>query len=541
MAITPCDEALHDNAVPSARPALVWREPWHLWAIFSLFLGIMMVLFGDGVAFMVDRWLTQDEYSHGILIPLISGFLIWQKRGELELLKFSGSWLGLCLVFAGLLGWFVGELSSLYTIIQYSFLISLYGLFLSIMGWRAFKKILAPLLILFFMIPLPNFIYNNLSSELQLISSSIGVWFIRLFDISVYLEGNVIDLGSLKLQVVEACNGLRYLFPLMTLGVIIAYFAKIALWKRVLIFISSIPVTILMNSFRIGAIGLTVEYWGRSAAEGILHDFEGWIVFMFSFAVLFLETWFLSRLGADGRKPFKQVFGLDVMPRSDNPGKIEHRKTPRPFIICGVLLLLGVSFLFTDLQNRDEVIPVREQFDFFPMKLGDFRGSPGFLEQHYIDVLQLNDYLLADYRDNNRNLVNLYMAYYDTQRKGASAHSPRSCIPGGGWVIQDLSQRSIPVQTSAGQNLSVNRVLIKSGRQTQLVYYWFQQRGRIITNEYLVKWYIFWDALTRSRTDGALVRLTVRIDDSTDVQFADELLSGFAQDLLTVTDDYIPL
>ena len=151
---------------------------------------------------------------------------------------------------------------------------------------------------LFFTIPLPKFLYNNLSSQLQLISSEIGVWFIRLFDISVYLEGNVIDLGNYKLQVVEACSGLRYLFPLMTLGFIAAYFFKGAFWKRAIIFLSSIPITVLMNSLRIGMIGVTVEYWGVAAAEGLLHDFEGWVVFMACTAVLVLEMWVLAHVGS---------------------------------------------------------------------------------------------------------------------------------------------------------------------------------------------------------------------------------------------------
>jgi exosortase len=106
-----------------------------------------------------------------------------------------------------------------------------------------------PLLLLGLMIPLPTFLYQGLSAQMQLISSQIGVAIIRLFNISVFLEGNVIDLGNYKLQVAEACNGLRYLFPLMALGFIAAYLFKGALWKRAVIFLSTIPITILMNSF----------------------------------------------------------------------------------------------------------------------------------------------------------------------------------------------------------------------------------------------------------------------------------------------------
>ena len=116
---------------------------------------------------------------------------------------------------------------------------------------------------------------------------------IRLFDISVYLEGNVIDLGVYQLQVVEACSGLRYLFPLMSFGFLISYIYRGPVWQKVVIFLSTIPITVVMNSFRIGVIGVTVEHFGIAAAEGFLHDFEGWIVFMACLGFLLFEIWIL--------------------------------------------------------------------------------------------------------------------------------------------------------------------------------------------------------------------------------------------------------
>ena len=135
----------------------------------------------------------------------------------------------------------------------------------AIVGDRIFRQIWLPIFFLFFAIPLPQFLYQGLSAKLQLLSSELGVSFIRLCDISVYQEGNVIDLGAMKLQVVEACSGLRYLFPLMSLAFMCAYFFKATLWKRVVIFLSSIPITVFMNSFRIGLIGVNRELSERRA------------------------------------------------------------------------------------------------------------------------------------------------------------------------------------------------------------------------------------------------------------------------------------
>ena len=146
---------------------------------------------------------------------------------------------------------------------------------------------------------------------------------------------------------------------------------------------------------------------------------------------------------------------------------------------------------------------------------------------------------MADYR-RGAPPVNFYVAWYDSQQAGRSAHSPRSCLPGGGWQIKSLQQVPVADVAIGGQPLRVNRALIQYGPQRQLVYYWFQQRGRVITNEYLVKWYLFWDSLTRNRSDGALVRLTVPLPEGAVEAQADRQLAQFARDLAPMLEDYVP-
>ena len=253
--------------------------------LFVISVGLLGWLCYDGLALMVGWW-ERDEYSHGYMIPLVAAYLAWQKRDALAKAAQPGTWLGIVVVLGALFVWLLGEVSAIYTIIQYAFWLGIWGLALLWVGVSGVRVIWAALFYLFFMIPLPNFLYFNLSQELQLISSAMGVAVIRLFDISVFLEGNVIDLGVYQLQVVEACSGLRYLFPLMSFGFLIAYIYRGPFWQRAVIFLSTIPITVLMNSFRIGVIGITVEHWGIAAAEGFLHDFEGWFVFMACLGVL---------------------------------------------------------------------------------------------------------------------------------------------------------------------------------------------------------------------------------------------------------------
>jgi len=516
----------------------VWKFPLWLWAIFFA-LGVMaVVIFYDGLKRMVEIWSVKEEYGYGYLIPFITIFLIWQKAEPLVRKEFRGAWTGTAVTLFGIAFYFLGELSALYIIVQYAFVIVIAGLFFSFLGWQAFKLVWAPLLLLIFMIPLPNFLYQGLSAQLQLISSELGVMVIRLMGISVFLEGNVIDLGSFKLQVVEACSGLRYLFPLATLAFLASYLYKGELWKKAVIFLSSVPITVLMNSFRIGMIGVLVEYGGISMAQGFLHYFEGWVIFMVCLAILVAEMWLLANVGGQ-KLPWREAFGIELPARTPKDAPAKFRTTPTPF--WGAALLLAIVVLPANfLDKRAEISPARADFSGFPMTLGTWHGKVVHLEALYLDVLKLDDYLLADFVNTENKAVNLYVAYYASQSKGESVHSPRSCIPGGGWQIKDITQKALSNIAVNDRPFIVNRAVIQKGDSKQLVYYWFQQRGRNITNEYLVKWYLFWDALTRNRTDGALVRLVAFVQPGQDMEEADIRLSQFAKLITPQLSAYIP-
>lgn len=525
------------NASLNSTDSVVWNESPKVWTLFLAAVFLLGLMAYDGLADMVHRWNVSEEYGYGYLIPFITVFFIFQKKNELALLESTGAWFGFAVVVIGTCALFLGELSTLYVLVQYSFLLVLFGLVLAFTGWRMFRHLLVPLLILVFMIPLPAFIYQGLSANLQLMSSELGVAVIRLFGISVYLEGNVIDLGKFKLQVVEACSGLRYLFPLVSLSFIAAYIFDAPMWKRAVVFLSSIPITIFMNSFRIGVIGVLVEYYGSSMAEGFLHDFEGWFVFMACLGVLLLEIILITRITGD-KRPFAEIFSLDWPEPLEKGGVVKSRKIPAPFFAALAVLVLGVSLsMFID--DREEDIPSRANFSDFPLVIGDWKGKRDVMEQIYIDTLKFDDYIMVDYSDDSGNKINFYAAYYGSQRKGESAHSPRSCIPGGGWQIKTHETKNIPLG-SAGESMQVNRLVIQKGAYRQLVYYWFDQRGRTITNEYLVKWYLFQDSIMRNRSDGALVRLVVQVPEGSDLSKADQQLTEFVRQSDSLLKSYIP-
>ena len=513
-------------------------------ALLALALSAAVLLFSQAIQQLYAIWNLQPEYSYGILIPFLSVFLVWRERDSLRGLPFTGSWYGLVLITAGLLLRLIGELATMPAVVHYALLLVLYGLVLALAGPALFRRLLMPLLILVFMVPLPPVVSGELSLELQLLSSQIGVWIIRTVGISVFLQGNVIDLGTYQLEVAEACSGLRYLFPLMTLAFLVAYAFGGPLWKRAIVFVSSIPITVLMNSVRIGVIGITVEHWGPKMAAGMLHDFEGWAVFMVSSLMVLLIAMVLAKSGRRARPTANVATGAPAAPKSavraapgGSTGCAEHSTAPsvllpffasmpRSFIVATALVAVG-AILEVATPERPEVVPTRAQFADFPLQMGEWNGERSTLDPTILDALQLDDYLLADYRGSDGMPVNLYVAYYQSQRNGMSVHSPRRCIPGGGWEIRSFERHML--RPDAGlEGWPVNRVLIEQGDNKALVYYWFEERGRRLTNEYSVRWYLFWDALVHNRTDGALVRLVVSVPKDASVESLDARLAKFA-------------
>lgn len=510
-----------------------------LWAVSTLVVVTGLgLIFHNGLRHMVAAW-GRDEYSHGYLIPVICALLIWQRIPDLRHDERNGCWIGFGIVGVSFVVALMGEWGTLYTVVEYAFLLTILGIALACVGLRGIQRLWAPLTYLIFMVPLPTFLYRGLSSEMQLISSKLGVAIIRVLGIPVFLQGNVIDLGVYQLQVVEACNGLRYLFPLLSFGFLCAYLYKGPFWQKAVIFLSAAPWTIFLNSFRIGVTGVLVNHGGIAMAEGFLHDFEGWFIFMAGVALLFGEIGLLARLSGF-RRPLRELLDLDF-PRLDAVSNAVRGWELNGAYLSSVALILAMAAATILIPERMEVIPERRSLALFPMRLGDWHGREDKIEQKYLDVLKLDEYIIADYwRSGDTSAINLYVAYYESQRKGASVHSPRSCIPGGGWEITELSEIAIDGTSKDGQALNVNRVVIEKGSVKQLVYYWFDQRGRQMTNEYLVKWMIFWDALTRNRTDGALVRLTTLVRANEDIASADQRLSRFLEQAFPKISKFVP-
>ncbi len=507
---------------------------------FSLSLLLLLMAFWGGLENLVSSWLTREEYSHGFFIPLISLMFLWHRRDALKHSVGQTSSSGLLIILFSLVLLLVGELSAIFILIHIGFIFSLVGLILLLGGWTLLRVALLPVVFLVFAIPMPYFIDAQLTWKLQLISSEIGTEILRLLGVSVYLEGNVIDLGIYKLQVVEACSGLNYLYPLLSLGFLAAYLFSAPVWQRGLIFLSTIPITVFMNSFRIAVIGILVERWGTQMAEGFLHFFEGWIIFIGCAILLMIEIWLFDRISQ--KRSMGELLIVPeikpVIPKNTKNTNV-HSGGAIPVLLIISTLLITSGFVVTmKVGDRNEAIVDRKSLSSFPLSFAGWKAREDSLPSIVENKLQVDDYFLGDFHAPEKGWLNFYIAYYASQRKGVSPHSPRVCIPGGGWLITDLQE--VIINEEGYLPFPVNKIVIELDGHKQMGYYWFEQRGRRIANEYWMKWYLLLDALFMNRTDGALIRVMTSVQPEEDLDIAEKRVRSFVSSVLPMMPEYVP-
>ncbi len=503
-------------------------------------IAVSVPLFWIGFVSLGEAWLT-PEYSHGPLIPVISLYLFLREMRRLGPLPEEGRirWPGLALIGFSLLIAIFGNLVKIPDIAAYAFILWTGGVVLTILGWRRGRLHWAPVLHLIFMLPLPQFLYWKLTIWLQWVSSELGVWFVALAGVSVGLEGNIIDLGVYKLQVAEACSGLRYLFPILSFSYLFAILYRGPMWHKAVLLLMAAPLTVFMNSVRIGIVGVVVNAYGIEHAEGFMHFFEGWVIFLACVAILFGMAIALQRL-TPNPLPLGDAIDLDF----DGFGRIAAtglaiRPTAALFGAGG--LTLAATALWVAIQPAPPPPIDRDPFALFPDRIGDWSGTRQRLDPQVEGVLGADDYIDATYAaPGGEDYVNFFVAFYENQTEGSGIHSPEVCLPVGGWEVFGIEPFEVSLPGTAYGTFHLNRAVIQKGLSKQLVYYWFEQRGKRLTNDYAAKASVVWDSLNMGRSDGALVRFVTPIKPGETEAEADARMQRFMTESLDKLPRFVP-
>ncbi|MEI4488230.1 VPLPA-CTERM-specific exosortase XrtD [Frigidibacter sp. MR17.14] len=516
--------------------------PLGLRAGFFWFLALMAVslpIFWIGLASLARAWST-PEYSHGPLIPLISLYLFIRELRQMPPANPhpSDRGAGIAVTVFALALAVLGNLTRIPDIVTYALILWFAGVVLTIFGLARGRHHMLPVFHLIFMLPLPQFLYWKLTIALQGVSSELGVWFVQMAGVPVFLDGNIIDLGVYKLQVAEACSGLRYLFPILSFSYLFAILYRGPFWHKVVLFVMAAPLTVFMNSFRIGVIGVLVNSYGIGQAEGFLHFFEGWVIFLGCIGILFVTALALQRLGRD-RKTLSEVIDLDFQGFGAICARIFALPASRGLAAIALLTLV-VSGAWAIGPGREAEPVQRESFALFPMRFGDWQGYTSSFDPEIERVLAADDYLNANYSAPGGRSVNMLVSFYNRQTEGQGIHSPEVCLPSGGWEIFSLAKQRVDLPQTPYGSFEVNRAVIQKGLSRQLVYYWFEQRGQRMTNDFSAKLAVVKDSLTKGRTDGALVRFITPIGDGETEAAAEARLVGMMADALKPLPNFVP-
>jgi exosortase D (VPLPA-CTERM-specific) len=518
------------------------RFPSAAWLRVVIYAFLMTALYRTTLVYLASRW-AREDFAYGYFILPIVLYLLWERRVDLYAIPSTPSWAGIVPIGAGVALYWLGELGGEYTTLFLSLWLVVVGLCWIHLGSKKLKAIGFPLAFLLVMFPPPQLIYSNISLQLKLVSSRVGVWMLQVLGMTAYREGNIIDLGFTQLQVVDACSGLRYLFPLAALGFLLAYYWRVSFSKRAFMVSSVVPVTIFTNSIRIASVGVLYRYFGAMVAEGFFHGYSGWLIFMVSLGVLLGEMRVLSLLFPEKGSPPAKSRMIDEMPVLPSSGDGTGERSGgifRPPQSVAAVILLGATLLVSRNVNFREKVPLGHSLSRFPLLVGGWTGNRTPMEQRFLDALKLSDYAIIDYRDPEGKSVNLYVAYNESQSKGASSHSPDSCLPGSGWVFEESGTVILPAEAGIAEPMRIRRAFIRKDGEKKLTYYWFPQRGRVLTNMLELKAYAFWDALTQRRTDGALVRLITPVYPEERSQDAEARLTEFTRRIVPILDAFLP-
>jgi exosortase len=252
----------------------------------GLILGPFLILYSPVIAKLVVDWGIDDNYSHGYFIPFIASYMIWSIRKDLKNLQPVPSNLGLPLLILGLGQLIVARVGSEYFLQQTSMILVLFGLLLFLMGKKFTKKVFFSIVYLFFMIPFPAIIWDKIAFPMKLFASYLAVKVIGLLGIPIFREGNILHLANTTLEVADACSGLRSLTSLLALSAALVFFMDYSRFKKWLLFFSAVPIAIVTNIARLTVTAALASKYGEKVAQGFLHEFSGWLVFMLGLAML---------------------------------------------------------------------------------------------------------------------------------------------------------------------------------------------------------------------------------------------------------------
>jgi exosortase len=273
------------------------------WIPLPLIFCLIVILYAAVLKGLVTQWWSDQDYGHGFFVPLFSCYILWRERERWTRTEIKPSNFGFIVMIGAVGLLLLGSVGAELFISRFSLLVLLAGMILFLAGWRMLRAVSFPLGYLIWMIPIPAIIYNQITLPLQLIASRFATAWLELVQVPVLRDGNILVMSNYSLEVVEACSGIRSLMTLVALAVAYGYLTESRPWVRYALVVLMIPIAILTNALRIMGAGMLAHRYGPAVAEGFLHQFSGWVIFVGALLLMFFSHWILRLIGKAHKEP----------------------------------------------------------------------------------------------------------------------------------------------------------------------------------------------------------------------------------------------
>lgn len=494
-----------------------------------MLLFLIAWLYASIIAHLFRQWINDENFSHGIFVPIFALCVVWQERKQLTSNVAAPSWSGLPLVVLSMVMLVLGVLGADIFLPRASLIILLAGLIILFQGWTFFNAVLFPWAFLILMIPIPALIMNRVTFPLQLLAARPSAGLLELVGVVVLREGNIITLTSGPLDVAEACSGIRSLLTLITLAVVYGYLTETRKWVRVVLVCFAVPIVVVANSVRIFVTGVMMRSGYRDEAEGTPHALAALLVFAVALMMLFAVHRLISLIWKSGQAaPRNIAHREEQLAVGINVKTVSFR-----FGIVTVLMLATAIGLHA--HSNGDIKHVGS----LPFRIDGWTGKDRIISQEELDILGPGEYFQRDYENENQpQPINVYIPYFPSQKAGDTIHSPDHCLLGAGWF--PISQEVIQLTRLDGSSIPIKRYVVTKSGQRQLVLYWFQAHGRVVASEWQAKYYLVSDSIRLNRSDGGMVRLMTPILDGESPDAAQVRMMKLVSQFLPLLDSYFP-
>ncbi|MBN2013135.1 EpsI family protein [candidate division KSB1 bacterium] len=466
---------------------------------------VLLVLYGLDIVQTISTCFVDENFSHGLVVPLLSALLIWKRRAIFHNYTWTPSWTGLLVIVEGLALRVFAELAAELFFLRLSFIIILVGISLCVFGFPITKRLIGPIGLLLFMIPLPYVVYQDITLPLKAISTNVAVAVFNTIGMPAFKMGNIIELEHLTMNMDSACSGLRYLLPFIVLAIFWGQLTVKSWYIRTTLIAEAAVLSIIANICRIICTGVLFKIGGSGWIVGWPHTLLGIVVVLFA-GLLFMLSWmFLKEKAAPAL----------IESSSGNHTAVSPARAP-VFLSGGILLSL-LTIFWLQMQNKMDPPELLVNLENFPTQIENWHGFPDSLHNaQNLNRTLFDQSFSGYYYDADSFEVKLVLAYLADYHRERSLHSPKHCFQTAGFAFHSTKTIHFYTHETVPKKITATQMIVERSGLTEVITYLYYTGESFIGSDYLMRFFLLRDALIYNRRNRCLIKLVSVIDEVQD-------------------------